>query len=360
MAWRRRSDRSRVPGRQPELPGAGRQHLLRPWLPSIAAARTHRTGATVFGYWVRDPGALWRGRVRCLRQGDRPGGKAGATEVQLRGHRPVFLRWSRASDFAAGSNHRHAASWKSPTSTAAISTMARCSLEKMGRGHAWLDTGTHESLVRSLEFHRDHREAPGPARQLPGGDRLLQRLDRRRPAARTRAIPLAKNGYGQYLLGCSNTGAWNEADQDEAARLRGDRAAVFGDERGFFYEGWNGALRRTRLAHATSSSTTCRVRSAACCAACTTSGRNRRASWSACWKARCTTSRSTSAAARPPSASMDGGDPERREQAPFLDSRRLRPRLCRAFPLSAPSLSEKDAKAPFLADVAASRLPEMV
>jgi dTDP-4-dehydrorhamnose 3,5-epimerase len=30
------------------------------------------------------------------------------------------------------------------------------------------------------------------------------------------------------------------------------------------------------------------------------------------------------------------------------------------WPLSAPSLSEKDAKAPFLADVAASRLPEMV
>jgi glucose-1-phosphate thymidylyltransferase len=106
--------------------------------------------------------------------------KPKAAEVALRRHRPVLLRQPRSVDIANLKPSR-AANWRSPTSTGSISN-GQLNVEIMGRGMAWLDTGTHDSLLEAGQFIRSHRKAPGPQGRLPGRDRLAHEMDRRRAA----------------------------------------------------------------------------------------------------------------------------------------------------------------------------------
>ena len=73
-------------------------------------------------------------------------------------------------------------------------------LEKMGRGYAWLDTGTHESLVEASTFIQTIETRQGLRVCCPEEIAYFNGwIDAER--LRQLAAPLAKNGYGQYLLG---------------------------------------------------------------------------------------------------------------------------------------------------------------
>jgi glucose-1-phosphate thymidylyltransferase len=74
------------------------------------------------------------------------------------------------------------------------------SVEVMGRGYAWLDTGTHESLLEASQFIQTIERRQGLKVASP--DEIAWRqnwIDN--DALATLAKPLSKNSYGQYLLG---------------------------------------------------------------------------------------------------------------------------------------------------------------
>lgn len=81
--------------------------------------------------------------------------------------------------------------------------LGRLNVEKMGRGYAWLDTGTHESMLEASQFIQTIERRQGLKVACPeeiafrGGWISAEQVNQL-------AKPLAKNGYGQYLIGLLN------------------------------------------------------------------------------------------------------------------------------------------------------------
>ncbi|RCS31510.1 glucose-1-phosphate thymidylyltransferase [Rhodanobacter denitrificans] len=160
-----------------------------------AAAREH--GATVFGYWVRDPErygvAEFDGAGKVIGLEEKP--------AQPKSHYAVtglYFYDGRVCDYAASLK-------PSPRGELEITDLNRCyldddslHLEQLGRGFAWLDTGTHESLMEAGNYIQtiENRQGlkvccPEEIAYLNGWINAEQLL--------ALAAPLAKTGYGQYL-----------------------------------------------------------------------------------------------------------------------------------------------------------------
>lgn len=72
-------------------------------------------------------------------------------------------------------------------------------VERMGRGYAWLDTGTHDSLLEASQFIATIESRQGLKVSCPEEIAFRQNWIDAEQLQRL-AQPLAKNGYGQYLL----------------------------------------------------------------------------------------------------------------------------------------------------------------
>lgn len=82
-------------------------------------------------------------------------------------------------------------------------------VETLGRGYAWLDTGTHESLLQAASFVETVQDRQGLKIACP--EEIAYNLGYiNKEQLKELAKSLAKNEYGQYLLAIANGGiSWN-------------------------------------------------------------------------------------------------------------------------------------------------------
>ncbi|MBK6333045.1 MAG: glucose-1-phosphate thymidylyltransferase RfbA [Thermomonas sp.] len=162
-----------------------------------ADARAH--GATVFGYWVRDPDrygvAEFDASGKVVGLEEKP-----ATPKSNYAVTGLYFYDGRVCDYAAALKPSRRGELEITDLNTCYLEDGSLHLEKMGRGYAWLDTGTHESLVEASTFIETIEKRQGLRVCCPEEIAYFNGwIDSAR--LRELAAPLAKNGYGQYLLG---------------------------------------------------------------------------------------------------------------------------------------------------------------
>jgi glucose-1-phosphate thymidylyltransferase len=167
--------------------------------PDLTRAAAQTAGATVFAYPVTDPQRYGvvafneAGRAVSLEEKpSKPQSRYAVTGLYFYDQQVVSL--------AKGLS-------PSPRGELEITDLNRCYLDKgeltvevMGRGQAWLDTGTHESLLEAGQFIQTIEKRQGLKVACP--EEIAWRQGWIDSAALERlAQPLIKSGYGQYLMG---------------------------------------------------------------------------------------------------------------------------------------------------------------
>ena len=164
----------------------------------LARADARREGATVFAYHVHDPeryGVVEFGsdqRARSIEE--KP--KAPKSNYAVTG---LYFYDEQVCDIAAGIAPSARGELEITEVNAQYLRQGRLDVEIMGRGYAWLDTGTHDSLMEAGQFIATLEKRQGLKVACP--EEIAYRagwID----AAQLEALaaPMLKNPYGQYLM----------------------------------------------------------------------------------------------------------------------------------------------------------------
>jgi len=177
-------------------------------------------GATVFGYYVREPSAY--GVVSFDAQGcpeaieEKPAHPKSNYAVT-----GLYFYDERAVEYAQAIRPSARGELEITDLNRMYLEAGDLNVELMGRGFAWLDTGTHNALLDAAMYVRIIEERQGLKVCCPEeiawrqgfiGDDELKVL----------AEPLKKSGYGDYLLRQLENGVMREGDRHRARRRQAD------------------------------------------------------------------------------------------------------------------------------------------
>jgi len=164
----------------------------------LSNANAQSTGASVFAYHVQDPeryGVVdFDAQQRALSIEEKP--KVPKSNFAVTG---LYFYDKQVCDIASDIQPSSRGELEITDVNKRYLSQNQLNVEIMGRGYAWLDTGTHDSLLEAAGFIATLQKRQGLMVACPeeiafhqnwiSADDLLQL-----------AHPLSKNGYGQYLL----------------------------------------------------------------------------------------------------------------------------------------------------------------
>jgi glucose-1-phosphate thymidylyltransferase len=164
----------------------------------LRVAVAQEQGATIFGYWVRDPERY--GIVEFSEDGQVLG-------IEEKPARPrsnyavtgLYFYDNQVVDMAASLKPSARGELEITDINNLYLQQGQLRVERLGRGIAWLDTGTHESLLQAANFIETIEQRQGLKIACPEEIAYRLGLIDAEQVARL-AEPLKRNGYGQYLL----------------------------------------------------------------------------------------------------------------------------------------------------------------
>ena len=175
-------------------------------LPAVAERGATGSGAVIYAYWVSDPCGLWRGRVRCRASQpvsivEKPKAAASSNWAVT----GLYFYDADVCDVAAHIPRSARGELEISDVNAHYLKQGRLTVEKLGRGYAWLDTGTPSSLLRAAQFVETVEDRQGL--QIGSPEEVAWRkgyiddagpgtADRAHPGERIRQVSAAAAGAG--------------------------------------------------------------------------------------------------------------------------------------------------------------------